>query len=161
MTDRTETTVPSEVYPNPIVEMIRRRVDQANPADHSIPNCDVRLLLLEIDNARDKVGNRTATNAEAEISAERLSMIDAIVRGETVMERWERNTGVISIDDLKRWAESQLREVLILRSHRENRNGGLPPDGELEDYLIGKQAVLIPLLANLRQIAEREAANGT
>ncbi len=34
---------------NNIVEIIRRRIDAAKPDEHSIPNCDVRLLLNEID----------------------------------------------------------------------------------------------------------------
>lgn len=33
-----------------IAKIIRSRIDQAKPEDHSIPNGDVRLLLLEIDN---------------------------------------------------------------------------------------------------------------
>lgn len=91
---------------------------------------------------------------ETEISAERLSMIDAIVNGGTVLERWERHTGVTTFDDLVTWAERQLREVLMMRTHREKRAGQMPED-ELEDYLVGKQAVLTPLLANMRQIVER------
>jgi hypothetical protein len=32
-----------------VVDVIRKRIDQALASEHSIPNCDVRLLLLEIE----------------------------------------------------------------------------------------------------------------
>jgi len=35
-----------------VVDIIGKRIDQAPAAEHSIPNCDVRLLLLEIERLR-------------------------------------------------------------------------------------------------------------
>jgi hypothetical protein len=35
-----------------VVDIIRQRIYAAKPDEHSIPNCDVRLLLLEIDRLR-------------------------------------------------------------------------------------------------------------
>lgn len=89
----------------------------------------------------------------AEISAERLEFIEALIKGGAATERWERHTGVSTVADLRAWAENQLREVLLMRARR--AGDGEPPDDKLEDYLIGKQAVLMPLLANFRQIDER------
>jgi hypothetical protein len=86
-------------------------------------------------------------------------VIEAIVHGGTALERWERHTGVTTFADLQQWAERQLREVLMMRAHREARAGTMPKD-DLEDYLVGKQAVLTPLLANMRQITERGQSSG-
>jgi hypothetical protein len=94
-----------------------------------------------------------ATLSEAKLSTERLAMIDAIIYGKTPMERFERDTGVTTYEDLVRWAEMQLREVLLLRSQREWADG--PAKDKLEAYLVGKQSVLSMLLANMRQIDER------
>ena len=35
-----------------VVDIIRKRIDQAPASEHSIPNCDIRLLLLEIERFR-------------------------------------------------------------------------------------------------------------
>ncbi len=87
------------------------------------------------------------------VSAERLAFIESLIEKGSALERWERHTGVTTVADLREWAEMQLREVLTLRAQRGDKNG--PPTDELEDYLVGKQAVLMPLLANFRQIDER------
>lgn len=90
---------------------------------------------------------------EIEVSAERIALIEALVTGGTALEKWERHTGVSTVADLQQWAEQQLREVLMMRTRREN--DGRAAEDDLEQYLIGKQAVLMPLLANLRQVVER------
>jgi hypothetical protein len=94
---------------------------------------------------------------EASLSAERLAQIDAIVTGNTPMEKWERHTGVATFAHLREWAERQLREVMTMRAYRDISNGGIPKDDELGDYLVGKSGALSMMLANMRQIAERSA----
>jgi hypothetical protein len=59
------------------------------------------------------------------------------------------------LDALVAWAMPRLRDILVRRVLRETPNG--PPQDEAEDYLVGRQAVLSPLLANLRQVAESTA----
>lgn len=100
----------------------------------------------------------SVSQTEAVIAAEQKAMIDRNVSGDTPMDRWERHTGIRTFAHLREWAERLLRETLTMRAHRAAKNGGLPPNGDdMEDYLIGKQAVLCPLLANMRQISEAEA----
>lgn len=100
------------------------------------------------------------TVLEASLSAERLAWINSFVTGDTPMERWARHTSVTTFADLQNWAERQLREVLIMRQCRDAKNGGIPKDDELGDYLVGKSGALSMVLANMRQIAERSATNG-
>lgn len=111
-----------------------------------------------MEEAADEIERLRSGTTSAQVSAERISVIDALVTGGSELERWERHTGVSTIEDLTRWAEGQLREALMLRARRDIGSG--PPTDELEDYLVGKQSVLMPLLANLRQIAERGGAVG-
>ena len=106
----------------------------------------------------DKESN-TALGLLHELSAERRAAIDAIVSGAHPLEKWQRHTGVSTLSDLMQWAENQLRSVLFLRASRETDVG--PPNDEMEDYLVGKQAVLSPLLSNIRQIIERSGADVT
>ena len=91
----------------------------------------------------------------AKLSSERLAMINDIVNGGSLLEKWERDVDVTTYDDLEMWAKRHLREVLVMRSRRE-RNG-MPEEDKLEDFLVGKQAILSMLLANMRQIKERSA----
>lgn len=115
------------------------------------------LAYLEVDAiiraAEARGEQRAKAAADTEVSAERIAFVDALVTGGSALERWERHTGVSTISDLKVWGERQLREVLMMRAGREE-NGG-PKSDDLEEYLIGKQAALMPLLANLRQVEER------
>lgn len=95
---------------------------------------------------------------ESALSDERLAMIDAIVTGNNPMERWERHTGVSTFAHLMEWAERQLREVMTMRAYRDIKNGGVPTEDELGDYLVGKSGALSMMLANMRQIVEHANA---
>jgi hypothetical protein len=41
-----------------VVDIIRKRIDQAPASEQSIPNCDVRLLLLEIERLKKLLARR-------------------------------------------------------------------------------------------------------
>lgn len=43
-----------------VVEIIRGRIENAPPGLYFIPNCDVRLLILEIDRLRDALEEQRA-----------------------------------------------------------------------------------------------------
>lgn len=133
----------------------------------TLPVCDCRepkdleALRAEVQSLREKC--REAEDSLAKmtqpVAAERLALIETLVTGDGALERWERRVGVTTIPFLREWAELQLREILMMRSRRETMYG--PPKKDLEDFLLGKQSILMGLLANLRQIAEQDEADGS
>lgn len=157
MSDQTQTeTAPIVLKPCPFCggkAEIERMGTPRQSTIYSCTDCGCRLETgEEWSHGRDW---NERNPPDAQVSSERLSMIDAIVNGGSALERWERHTGVLTVEDLEAWAKQQLRELLMIRSRRER--DGRPAKDELEDYLVGKQAVLSPLLSNLRQITERGA----
>jgi hypothetical protein len=92
---------------------------------------------------------------ESSLSDERRAWIDCLVTGNSPMEKWNRHTGVTTFDHLMDWAERQFREVMVMRSHRDAKSGGVPTDDDLGDFLVGKSAALTMVLANMRQIKEQ------
>lgn len=82
--------------------------------------------------------------------AERINEISSIIvdtlDGKSPMSKWMTNQHVKTLDDLEWWAQTQLKEVMILKGVKEF-------EGEdLTDWLDGKSSILDQLVQNIHAV---------